>query len=91
MLLRSVTRFTCQSRLIDRKGIHRTSVELGTGVVVEERKARGGNGCNRGNLSEVLSKYAERCPFPSSCIGTGVGGGAGIINLGAPEFSRTKD
>jgi len=50
--------------LIDRKGVHRTSVELGTGVVVEERKARGGNGGNRENLSGVLSKYAERFRFP---------------------------
>jgi len=59
MLLCSVTSFTCPSRLSDRKGVDRASVELGTGVIVEERKGRGGNRCNEGNLSKVLSKCAE--------------------------------
>jgi len=48
------------------------SVELGTSVVVEERKGRGGNGCNGGNLSKILSKYSEedatKCPFAQQKI-----------------------
>ena len=41
---------------------HSTLVELGTGVVVEERRGRGDNGCNGRYLSKVLSKRAERNP-----------------------------